>query len=391
MMNVKRKAAPVSPNILDRGLFVWETIQASVHPLNIQEIAARTGVQRLAVYRILKTLESRSYVRRAADKRYVAVSRGRRPLIAYLAPLTGNRFRDAVTQSIQKAAAEANCDLLLMNNADEDGDALLANAAIVLERKPDMVLFFQPWERLGHLLANQLGQSGIRFVTVERAIPGGVYFGANNFVAGRLAGQALGQHARDLWRGRFDRVVLLEDSPNGSNLHARMAGMLTGIGEILGPVPESKVEHLYGERQVDTSRIALRKLVKGLPSKSRLLVLAFNDLTAVGAAQAVRETGRGDQIAIAGQNATEEGRRELCRDDSPLIATVAYFPERYGEKLMRLCRSMLAGEAPQAAVYTEHVVIHRNNVGRFYPGDANNMAQARTSSRQTQNVSRRVG
>ncbi|MDX2178989.1 MAG: substrate-binding domain-containing protein [Bryobacteraceae bacterium] len=374
MTKVKKKSVAQGKkievtNVLERGLLVWETVQAAVQPMNIQEIAAATGLQRLAVYRCLNTLESRSYVRRSADKRYVANSRVRRPCIAYLAPLTGNRFRDALTLSIRQAAAESGCDLLLMNNDQDDADTLLVNAAILRERKPDVVLFFQPWERLGHTLANSLSQSAIRFVTIERAIPGGVYFGANNFLAGRLAGQVLGQHARRAWNGNFDRVVMLEDSHTGSNLHARMGGMLTGIGEVLATVPESKVEHLYGERQVATSRKALAKVLGRLPGRARILVLAFNDLTAVGAAQAVRECGREGQVAIAGQNASEEGRRELRTPNSPLIATVAYFPERYGSKLMKLCRSWLAGQPVPQAEYTDHVVIRPENVDDYYPGE----------------------
>ncbi|MCS7023501.1 MAG: substrate-binding domain-containing protein [Bryobacteraceae bacterium] len=376
MLKVKDKRGKKTISALDRGLLILETIQNSVHPLNIQEIAALTGLQRLAVYRCLNTLEQRSYVKRSVDKRYVAMVKSGRPCVAYLAPLTGNRFRDALTGSIREAAAESNCDLLLMNNREDDEETMMANATVLCERKPDVVMFFQPRERLGHRLADFLAQAGLRFLTIERAIPGGIYFGANNFLAGRMAGQVLGQHARQVWGGHFDRVVLLEDVSGRSSLHARMAGMLTGLSEILGHVPESKVEHVYAERQTAASRQAMARILEQLPANARVLVLAFNDLTAVGAAQAVRESGRSGEIAIAGQNASEEGRRELRIPNSPLIATVAYFPERYGMKLLALCRRWLSGQPVPPAEYTDHVVISAENVDRYYPEEGSVFSQS---------------
>jgi ribose transport system substrate-binding protein len=92
----------------------------------------------------------------------------------------------------------------------------------------------------------------------------------------------------------------------------------------------------------------------------------FNDQTAIGALEAVRAAGREADVAIVGQNATKESWEEIRDRDSRFIASVAYFPERYGEKLVRLARSILNREPVPPAVYTDHLVLDSRNIDRYY-------------------------
>jgi ribose transport system substrate-binding protein len=50
-----------------------------------------------------------------------------------------------------------------------------------------------------------------------------------------------------------------------------------------------------------------------------------------------------------------------------MIASVAYFPERYGVSLIRLAADMAAGRQVPPAVYTDHLVLDRRNIDRVYP------------------------
>ena len=92
----------------------------------------------------------------------------------------------------------------------------------------------------------------------------------------------------------------------------------------------------------------------------------LNDQTALGALQAVRDADRERDVALVGQNASEEGRRELRNSESRFVASIAYFPERYGPKVLRLARSILNREPVPPAVYTDHVVLDHSNLDRYY-------------------------
>ena len=369
-----KKAPPVSSSTqryrvgtLEKGFSVLELLEKGRQSLNIQEIARATGIQRTAVFRLLCTLEGRGYVERLENKKYCSTSRRRRVQIGYCAPLAGSRFRVDVVASLRSAAEQSNVDLLVVDNHDEnDPDASLKNAQYLIDVRVDLVIMFQPVEWIGHTMADRLLHAGIPFVTIDIPLQGGVYFGANNYRAGRLAGQALAKFAAENWKGHYDGVVLVESSLASTTVPARLAGVLVGLRETLGPVDESRVTHLDGRSHFESSRQAMASFLARSHEGERLLIGCFNDPAAVGALHAIRAAGREKDVVIVGQNATEESREEIRNPESRFIASIAYFPERYGEKLIRLARSILNRDPVPPAVYTEHLVIDRHNVERFY-------------------------
>jgi len=72
---------------------------------------------------------------------------------------------------------------------------------------------------------------------------------------------------------------------------------------------------------------------------------------------------------IVGQNAESEARAELRAPGTRLIASVAYFPEKYGEGLIRLALDILGGKPAPPAFFTSHQIITPENVDHFYPND----------------------
>lgn len=353
---------------LEKGLSVLELLEKGGKALTIQEIADATAIQRAAVFRLLCTLEQRGYLQRLENKRYRSTTRRRRILLGYEAPLTGTPFRADLAASIQAAAAASNVDLIVLDNREDDPDESLKNAQVLIDARVDVALLFQPLEWIGHTVADRFFHAGIPFVTIEVPLQGGVYFGANNYQAGRMAGQVLAKFAVENWEGRFDHLVLLESSLTSSNVQARLAGVLVGMRETLGNVKEGRVIHLDGRGRRAASREAVGALLPQLPKGTRLLISGFNDPTAVGALEAVRAAGREDDVAVVGQNATEESRAEIRNPASRFIASIAYFPELYGGKLVRLALGILNREHVAPAVYTEHVILAHDNIDRYYKG-----------------------
>jgi ribose transport system substrate-binding protein len=351
---------------VDKALCVLELLERERKPLNIQEVAAATGIQRVAVFRLLCTLERRGYVERLENKRYRCTYRRRSILMGYAAPLTGTPFRRDVAASLRRAAADAHVELLLLDNAEDDPETCLKHAQAMIDAKVDLAMAFQPIEPIDHTVADCFFNAGIPFISIEKPIQGAVYFGANNYQAGKLAGRVLGRFAREHWRGKFEQLVLLESSATSAAMRARAAGVRIGLQEVVGAVEDSHVIHLDGRAHEKTSREAMAELLRHVRKGARLLVSGFNDPSAVGALEAVRAAGREQDVAIVGQNATEESREEIRSPHSRLIASVAYFPERYGNKLLRLALAILNREPVPPAVYTEHVVLEQQNIDRYY-------------------------
>lgn len=349
---------------LEKGLDVLEALERSPDPLRIQDVAATTGLERVAVFRLLCTLEDRGYIERLADKRYRAKKRRRIPSVYYIAPLTGNSFRLDVTASIQRAAEGSGLELHLIDSSDNGQPQSQVDQ--VIEAGADVVILFQRRGALAHVLADRFFEAQIPVISVETPIAGAIYFGGNSYRAGVLAGEALGRFAKKQWNGSFDYLALLESSLSATENSARLTGAVEGVARVLGEVPTEKILHVDGLASREGSRSACRKMLSTLPKTASVLISCFNDVSALGALDAVQEAGREEYVAIVGQNGTEESRKELQRKSSVLIASVGYFPEQYGTRLMELAADIVAHQKTPLAIYTDHVLLHRGNVRKYY-------------------------
>jgi ribose transport system substrate-binding protein len=351
----------------EKGLDVLETLERSHDPLRVQDVVELTSLERAAVFRLLCTLEDRGYIERLPDKRYRAVNRRWRPRIAYVAPLFGNSFRNDVTAGLQGAAVQGEMELVLVESEDQNLESQLAAVQNLISSGVNLVILFQRIGAMGYVLADRLIHAGVPVISVDNPIPGALYFGGNSYRAGLLAGAALGRFAKEHWNSSFDKLLLLESSLSAPENRARTTGSVEGIREVLGDVPESKIMHLDGLAGREASRLACADAFASLPAKSRVLISSFNDIGAAGALQAVCAAKLQKRAVIVGQNGSAESRAELMLPESPIIASVAYFPEKYGEKLIRLASSVLAHEKTPLAVYTDHVLLDHDNIYQYYP------------------------
>jgi len=73
---------------------------------------------------------------------------------------------------------------------------------------------------------------------------------------------------------------------------------------------------------------------------------------------------------VVGQNAEPDARVELRERRTPFVASVGYFPERYGAGLVRLALDILAKKPVPPAVFMRHQIITAQNVDHFYPNDS---------------------
>jgi ribose transport system substrate-binding protein len=60
----------------------------------------------------------------------------------------------------------------------------------------------------------------------------------------------------------------------------------------------------------------------------------------------------------------------LRRPTSKFLGSVAYFPEKYGEGLVRLALDVLNYKAVPPGVFVGHQLLNAKNVDRFYSEDA---------------------
>jgi ribose transport system substrate-binding protein len=231
-----------------------------------------------------------------------------------------------------------------------------------------LVIEFQTHERLAPVIASRFLEAGIPVIAIEIPHPGATFFGANNYQAGLMGGRAMARWVKQNWGGVVESVLLLEEDAAGPLVKLRVSGMLAGMRELLPGLDRAATREIDGHGSLERTLDAVRRHLRGVPTR-RTVVLAGNDPMALGAIRAFEECGRGPWCAAMGQNASQEARMELRRPGSRLVGSIAYFPERYGEEVMRLASAILTRQSAPPAVFTKHELITRSNVDRLYPLD----------------------
>lgn len=277
-------------------------------------------------------------------------------------------FAVAVRQSIEKAAnAISNVELLLANN-DTDPEAAIENAKHMIEGKVDLVIEYQQDERTNYVLMDMFRSAGVRVVAVDIPMPGAVYFGADNFRAGRIAGEAAVNWIREKWQGRLDKIVCLEQSESGTIPAARVHGALVTLRSVFD-LRDADILHYDTRGGLDESRACATQALRNIPWGRNVLFIGINANSAIGALEAAEVLGRHPCTAVVSQNVSRRIRRELRARNPMLIGGVDYFPHIYGERVIPIAMQLLQGQSVAPAIYTEHLLINSDNVDFIYPED----------------------
>jgi ribose transport system substrate-binding protein len=341
--------------------------------LRLSEIVKRTGLNKTTAFRLIGTLVQTGLLAEIGGHAYkLRVRLPRHPKYRIGYALQGGEFAfsRAVAQSLQRSAAAADIDLLLLDNQDNPKTAL-QNTAIFVREKVDLVIESQTDVRIAGPISERFREAHIPIIAVEIPLPGAVYFGANNTQAGLIAGRHLARWAETRWNGMVDELLLLELPKAGQLPNARVLGSLLGVLERCAGVTHRQIKVLKTNGHEGAAYEKVRNYLKKT-SAERILVSAINDPCALGALLAFREAGREDQCAITGQNASEEVHLELQNKNSGLIGSVGYFPERYGEGVIPLALDLLSGRFVPPATFVKHQMVTPANFKSFYP-------EARTS------------
>jgi ribose transport system substrate-binding protein len=351
-----------------------EILWAFHHPgetLRLRDVMDRTGFAKGMCFRLLYTLRYCGFIEKVENNRYrltTDIRRRRKYRIGYAGQGQDSSFAHEVHSGLVRAAERAQVELVVVDNRYQPKIAL-KNAQLLIKEGVDLVVEFQTDESVAPAIASAYHQARIPMIAIDIPHPGATYFGANNYEAGLLAGRHLARWAKQHWGGQADELLLLELARAGSVPAARIRGVTAGIRDVMHDAASWPIVSIDGDGQFKTALERVRKHLRETRA-TRVLVGAANDSSALGAARAFQEAGRADLCAIVGQNAEPDARAELRAPASPLIGSVGYFPERYGDGVIRLALDLLGRRAVPPAIFVKHQLVTRDNVDHLYPNDA---------------------
>ena len=353
-----------------RACNIIKTFASTTEVLSLGTVAERAHLNKVTAFRILQTLVENGVLDRVGRHGYrsrVQSLPTKRFRIGYASQSRVAFFTATVTDSLIAAAAAADVDLLMLNNEFSTRTAL-RNAEHFVAEKVDLMIESQVDLKIAAPLGAMFSQAGIPLIAIDIPHPGGIYFGADNYKAGHIAGRYLGRWAVRNWQGVVKQILFVGAAAAGMALQARLTAMYDGLIETHPEIRHVPVFHYDTKGQFEPTLETIRRHLRRSQS-DRILVGTVNDTSALAALQAFRDYGAEEHCAIAGQDGVIEARQEMRRPSTKLVCTVAYFPETYGTRLIRLALDILQGKPVPSAVFTEHVLITPENVSKVYPHD----------------------
>jgi ribose transport system substrate-binding protein len=287
-------------------------------------------------------------------------------------PIEGLGFRGAeIRRSFELASRGLPLEMIYYDNGGDAGKAL-ANAADAVSRKVDLLIEYNSDAEANAEIGRQLKAAGIAVLALNHPIPDAPLYAADDRAAGRIAGQTLGQFAKENWSDQAPVSAILGDIADPSpSVAARTAGVTEGLRQELPnvqPILLDSAGHPVRAEGV---------LAKFLSTQARrkVLVATLDDASALAAKSAVEAAGRSSDCVIVSQGASrlvhggasEKKEIDPANRGSIVLGSVAYFLDRYGYEVLPIAMRMLRGEKVAARTLTTHVLISAKNVFREYP------------------------
>jgi ribose transport system substrate-binding protein len=367
----KRESHTKENRSVGRACNILKCLENARDPLGLAEVAAMTEMSKPTTYRLLSTLVTEGMIERVAKNAYAPAfhsAKRKTYRIGFASQSEEFAFSRLVSESIQTSAYDARIDLLILNNRYSAATAV-RNAELFVREHVDLVIEFQTRQERATTVSSRLIDASIPIIAIEIPHPSATYFGANNQRAGMIAGKALVHACQERWKGHFDELVLLELPAAGPLVHSRLTSMVSEVRRAFPEIAAESIRYINGNGRLDDSMEAMRRYLRR-GTKHNILLGAINDPSCLGALRAIEEAGRGSNCLAVSHNGSLEARLELRRPGSSLIGSVAYFPEQYGEAVIRLALDKLQGKTVPAASFVKHELLTRETVDMLYPHDS---------------------
>ena len=280
-----------------------------------------------------------------------------------------------VNPSMRNAAEAAGVELLVFNNAYPSTMQPLENADACVTREPDLVVSFNVFAELTEAIMSKYNAENIPVIAVDVTHPGSVFWGADNCMTGRLAAQFAADWAVEHMWPEEEMVVLTGLDPAvGGAPACRNTAFTDYFKENMPAIPDEN----YFDVDMRTAELgpnagalaATTDWLTANPNAKYIVATSINDDRAFGIASAMAQADRGDPTVdgvVIGKNADAIALDAIREGNSPLVGTVSFFPERYGDFMIPLALDILAGNPVPSIVRVPHEVISIDNIDTYYP------------------------
>ena len=275
--------------------------------------------------------------------------------VALVAKSTQTEFWLSVFAGAEAAATEYNLELTVVGpETEEDYETQNQMVEEAVRQGADAIVFSAIDFENNAAAIDSAAQQGVRIVAIDSNVDSdqvSTYIGTDNYAAGQMAAQA----ALDQVEGPLNVGIVNYDisSANGQERERGAADLFADSGRaeivaVINTLAEA------GHAQTDTAALLARYLEINV-------LVAFNEPTSVGAARAVEEAGRSEDLFLVGFDSnvlTVDGLQEGSVD-----ALIVQNPYAMGYLGVESAYKLLSGQGGvEQTVDTSTKIVDRSNL-----------------------------
>ena len=286
--------------------------------------------------------------------------------VGYCSPSLNASFYVALAKSVQ-----ANAESYGMQFISVDGQGDITRQITGIEdmvAKGVKILIINPLDYKALVsTVNAATQAGVAVFILDSYIDPAARYVSSVFANNTLNGELVGEWVSDKMAGKKINAAIISGSQGSAAGKEKRLGFLSGLAEgqlrTKGKTDFTIVSQGWGGWANNEGLKAMEDILSAHPDIN--VLMAENDAMAIGALRAVKELGKETNIMVVGFDAQKEALKLIKQDKYG--ATAINSPDRLGKLAVEAAVRYLNGDKYlDKVMYTQSVLIDKNNVNQFY-------------------------
>lgn len=259
-------------------------------------------------------------------------------------------------ESSLRKHVEAQGNVLITKDAASDAQLQNQQIEELMDAEIDAI-FLVPvdWVQIEPSL-DKLNEAGIKIINLDTQVQAtdkvDACISSDNSDVGKVCGEDL------LTRLPQGGKIIIVECPNRNSISERIKGFEKAIARQGFEV----VERIDAKGQLDVALPEVEEALKNNPDV--VAIMCGDDPTALGALVAAKSVGASDLI-IYGVDGSPEVKKEIAKDGSMIVATVAQSTEMMGQEAAAVALQMMNDERYEDVTYVDTYMITKENITEY--------------------------
>lgn len=277
-----------------------------------------------------------------------------------------NLTAQTLGDSIVNCCAAYGIEVLRTDN-NYDGMQAVTNCQNLLQRNIEGLIEFNVDESVGGVIMELCNEAGIPVMAIDIPHEGATFFGADNAMAGTLAGKAAGEGAQKKWGECFDCLCLVDQMASGDLPRLRVLKSEDGLREVYPDFDAAKIFTIEGGQTVDVAQTATSAFLNAHPDE-KIGFVVLQAIAGVGVLAAIRTADReADCVMVVNNEDYIFTDVANYGEDSAFYGAVTFQLMQYGKWIAPAMREILDTGVQPENVYVDHHIVTRENIDELFP------------------------